>query len=332
MLKGLLALAATAALALAGPAYAAPAADANMFAGKTITYIVSTGPGGGYDTYGRLTARYMQKYLPGSRFVVKNVPGAGHIVGANTISAARPDGLTIGTFNTGLVYDQLLKRPGVRFDLTKMSWIGKASNDTRAVMVSKKSTYKSFDEILQAKAPVKFAASGIGSAAYIETRILQDALHVPIQIVPGYNGNEAELAMLRNEVAAEIGTANSLEQFVANGNGYFALTISETADLPTVPKATAYAKDDRSKKLVALVSTLSHIGRLTVGPPGIPPATLAVLRQALTSALKDQEFLAEAKKLDLPIVPADGAQVDNLIKQILNQSPETIAYLNHAAS
>ncbi len=80
------------------------------FRGKTITYIVATGPGGGYDTYGRLISRYMQKYLPGSRVVVRNVPGAGHIVGANTIYAAKPDGLTIGMFNTGLIYNQLLKR------------------------------------------------------------------------------------------------------------------------------------------------------------------------------------------------------------------------------
>src|SRR5487761_1058948 len=109
------------------------AADTNMFRGKTITYIVATGPGGTYDTYGRLLAHFLQKYLPGSHILVKNIPGAGHIVGANTLYAARPDGLTIGTFNTGLIYDQLLKRPGVLFDLTKFSWIGKAANDTRAL-------------------------------------------------------------------------------------------------------------------------------------------------------------------------------------------------------
>src|SRR6516162_9342568 len=101
------------------------AATADYFKGKTITYIVATSPGGGYDTYGRLIARYMQKYLPGSRIIVKNVPGAGNIIGANEIYAARADGLTIGMFNTGLIYDQLIARKGVMFDLTKFSWIGK---------------------------------------------------------------------------------------------------------------------------------------------------------------------------------------------------------------
>src|SRR6185295_11716300 len=114
-------------------------------------------PGGGYDTYGRLIARYMQRHLPGSRIVVKNVPGAGNIIGANTIYAAKPDGLTIGMFNTGLIYDQLIKRNGVQFDLAKFSWIGKAATEARALLISSKSGFKSFDDMLKAKAPIKFA-------------------------------------------------------------------------------------------------------------------------------------------------------------------------------
>ena len=73
----------------------------------------------------------MQKYLPGSTFMVKNMPGAGHLVGANATYAAKADGLTIGTFNTGLIYAQVIKHDGAKFDLSKMSWIGKATTDPR---------------------------------------------------------------------------------------------------------------------------------------------------------------------------------------------------------
>src|SRR3954464_3462281 len=83
-------------LGLASAAFAQSEAD--FFKGKTVNYIIATAPGGGYDYYGRLVAEYMQKHLPGSTFVVRNVPGAGHIVGANTIYASKADGLTIGTF------------------------------------------------------------------------------------------------------------------------------------------------------------------------------------------------------------------------------------------
>src|SRR6185503_1916355 len=121
MLKRWLAVLAGA-LMFSAPAFAA---NSDMFRGKTITYIVSTTPGGGYDTYSRLIVRHLQKYLPGSRILVKNVPGAGNVIGANQIYTARPDGTTIGMFNTGLIYDQLIRNRGLMFDLSKFSWVGK---------------------------------------------------------------------------------------------------------------------------------------------------------------------------------------------------------------
>src|ERR1700761_4089355 len=120
----------------------------DFFKGKTITYIVATSPGGGYDTYGPLVARYMNKYLPDSKIMVRNVPGAGHVIGANTIYAAKPDGLTIGTFNTGLIYLQLLHESGVRFDLAKMSWVGKAASDPRVLVLSKSSGIKDVRQLM----------------------------------------------------------------------------------------------------------------------------------------------------------------------------------------
>ena len=329
MLKRLLASALGAALLLSG---SAQAADMNLFRGKTITYIVATGPGGGYDSYGRLIARYLQKYLPGSRVVVRNVPGAGHIVGANTIYAAKPDGLTIGMFNTGLIYDQLIKRQGVLFDLAKFSWIGKAADDMRVLMISKSSNLKSIDDVIKSKTPIKFAAAGVGSAAYNDTKILADALHLNVQIVPGFSGNEGEMSMLRNEVVAEVGTAESMEQFVKQGHGFFALALSgDPSALPGVPRAAQYVKDDHGKRLLALVEALSEIGRLTAGPPGIPANILAAEREALNAAMKDPQLLAEAKKLELQIDAAPGEVVETRIKAALNQPPETVAALKTAA-
>jgi tripartite-type tricarboxylate transporter receptor subunit TctC len=330
MLKRLLATMTGAALLWSASALAA--ADMGQFRGKTITYIVSTSPGGGYDTYGRLISRYLQKYLTGSRVVVRNVPGAGHIVGANTIYAAKPDGLTIGMFNTGLIYDQLIKRQGVLFDLAKFSWIGKAADDTRVLMVSKSSPYKTIGDILKVKAPIKFAAAGVGSAAYNDARILADALHLNVQIVPGFTGNEGEMSMLRNEVVAEVGTAESMEQFVKQGHGFFALALSgDPKALPGIPRARDYVKDERGKRLLTLVETLSEIGRLTAGPPGMPAGVVAAEREALNAAMKDPALIAEAKKLDLDLDPASGEVVEARIKAALNQPPETIAALKSAA-
>src|SRR6185503_16638999 len=128
--------------------------NADYFKGKTVTYIVATAAGGGYDLYGRLVSEYMQRYLPGSTFVVRNMPGAGHLIGANAIYASRPDGLTIGTFNTGLIYNQLVGLPGVRFDLTKMSWVGKAGTEPRAMVISQQSPIKTLAELRESRQPL----------------------------------------------------------------------------------------------------------------------------------------------------------------------------------
>ena len=308
------------------------AASSDLFKGRTITYIVATSPGGGYDTYGRLIARFLQKYLTGSRILVRNVPGAGNIIGANTIYASRPDGLTIGMFNTGLIYDQLIHRGGVQFDLTKFSWLGKAASEPRVLMISNKSGFKSFDDMLKAKEPIKFAASGIGAASYNDTRILADAVHLNVQIVNGFTGNEGEMSMLRGEVVAEVGSVDALEQFVAAGHGYWGLALSGDAKaLPGVPRASQYVKDERGKTLLNLLGALSELGRLTAGPPGIPANVLGAEREALTAVMNDSEFLANAKKLNLPIDYLPGDVVEARMKAALNQAPETIAALKSVA-
>ena len=330
MPKRWLALAAGVSLLFAGSA--SFAAAPNYFAGKTITYIVATSPGGGYDTYGRLIARYMQKYLPGSRIVVKNVPGAGNIIGANTIYASKADGLTIGMFNTGLIYDQLIARKGVMFDLKKFSWIGKASFETRGVLLSRASGLKSFDDMVKSRTPVKFATSGIGAASYFDTRILADALGLNIQLINNFTGNEGEMSMMRGEVAGQVGTIDSFDQFVKTGNGYIALALSgNERELPGVPRVDRYIKDDKGKKLIALLQGLSEMGRLTAGPPNITPEALAAERAAFVQTMKDPEFLNEAKKLQLPIDYLPGDVVATKMQTILNQPPETVAALKRAA-
>jgi tripartite-type tricarboxylate transporter receptor subunit TctC len=318
-----------AALCFSGPVWAA---DSTLFNGKTVTYIVAVGPGGGYDTYGRLVARYMQKHLPGSRFIVRNVPGAGHIVGANTLYASRPDGLTIGTFNTGLIYDQLMQREGVLFDLKKFGWIGKAAADSRALLIASNSGFRSFEDLRRSKTPVKFAASGVGAADYVETRIIADALHINAQIIPGFTGNAGEMSMLRQEVVAKISTLDAMEDFIKAKHGFWALSLTDDASvLPGVPRAMSFAKDDRMRRLLTLVETLSEMGRLTAGPPGMPRNILDAERRAYDAAVKDPEFLAEAKKLQLPVSPASGEAVEAKIMQALAQPPETVTLLKAAA-
>jgi tripartite-type tricarboxylate transporter receptor subunit TctC len=301
---------------------------AEFFKGKTVTYIVSTGPGGGYDLYGRLVAEYMQKYLPGSTFVVKNVPGAGHIIGANTIFASKPDGLTIGTFVTGLIYNQLIQAEGVKFDLTRMSWIGKAASEPRVIVIATQTPIHSFAELLKQKEILKFASSGIGSSSYVEITSLTNILKLPVRVLTGYNGNEDQLAMRRGETNGALGSRSSLEQFVKNGYGRFVAQIGGKEK--DVPQLRDLIKDPDGQAMVALIQSQGDIARLTAGPPDIPADRLQALRNAYKQAMEDKELQAKAEKLERPVDPAYGDDVLALIKEALNQKPESVAVLRAA--
>lgn len=316
-------------LFLAGSVCAAPA-DLDFYKGKLVTYIVATKPGGGYDAYARLIGRYLQKHLPGSTVIVKNIPGAGHIIGANETYLSKPDGLTIGTFNTGLIYSQIVGQEGIKFDLTKFSWIGKASSETRVLLAGLKTPYHSIKDILDAKVPIKMPASGVGSQDYNETTILAVALPAKFQVIPGYSGNEGEMAILRGECQAVIGSYTGLETFIKSKESQVLLRFgseNKIAGLENVPHITDVAVSAKGKALINLVNNIDKIGRLTAAPAGVPAGRLQVLREAYKQAVTDPALLKDAKKIGLDFDPAYGADVQRMVSEAVHQPDENIKML-----
>jgi putative tricarboxylic transport membrane protein len=304
--------------------------DLAFFNGKTVTYIVATSTGGGYDAYARAIAPYVQKYLPGSTVIVKNVPGAGHIIGANEDYAAKPDGLTIATFNTALIYSQIVGAQGIQFDLSKFTWIAKLASDNRVLLVGAKTPFQTFDDALKASqtTPIVLSSAGVSSASNIDALLLQRATGLKVKMIAGYTGNDSELAILRGEVQGEVGSYSSLESYVTNGDGRILLQIGMKKDpsLPNVPLLSDIVTPDK-KAIADLILTDASLGRLVAAPPGVPEARRQALIQAFQKATADPDFLAVAKKEKIPIDPAFGDDVGNLIKSALNQSPTDLADL-----
>src|ERR687892_1994789 len=135
-------------LAMLAALAVAPAVQAQYYAGKTVTIVVGYKTGGGYDATARLLARHLPKHLPGKpTVIVQNMPGANSIIAANHMyNVAKPDGLTIGTFNRNLPIAQLTKVEGVKFDITKFQWVGSAANESTILAIRTDLPYKTFDE------------------------------------------------------------------------------------------------------------------------------------------------------------------------------------------
>jgi Tripartite tricarboxylate transporter family receptor len=297
--------------------------DASYFRHKTIDYIVATSAGGSYNFYGRLIARHMSEYLPGSHIVVRNVPGANHGTGAETIYRAAPDGLTIGSFSPALIYSQLVGR--TQFDLDSMSWIGNAGADSRILVVSVNSPIRTIADLHQPGDTFYFGVSRVGSVNYNETRILQDVLDFNAQIIIGYKSNDDERALQDHSIDAVFGPRSLYQPFVDKGFGKAIFQIG--GERNGVPHLVDLLKDGNGdvRDVIALMQSQANLAHLTAGPPGIPMQRLALLRAAYLKAVTDPRAKMEAAAAGYDLTSyAVGDDVANAVSHALDQSPKTI--------
>ena len=303
---------------------------ADFYNGKSLTMVVATGPGGGYDTYARLISKHLDAHLPGVTVVVRNVPGAGHIIGANMIYGAKPDGLTIGTFSTGLMYAQIVDQKGLRFDLAKMSWIGKASTDPRVLVTGTNSAYKTFQDIKGSKEEVKLGASGVGGNNYNESLMVGRTFKLPVKVIPGYTGSDNNMGVMRGEIDGFFSGFSSVEPLVKAGRAQYIMQFGN--DIPDVPNALNLADNDDARAVARLLNSQSELGRLTAGPPDIPADRLSALRKAYRGVMESKDFLAEARKLEVPIVPMYGDEIRDRVVEALAQPPAVRELLKEITS
>ena len=300
----------------------------SFYKDKVIRIVVATAAGGGYDLYTRTMARHLRKYIPGEpTIVVENMPGAGHLIGANYVyKVAKPDGLTIGHFIGSLFLQQLLGKPGVEFDALKFNFIGVPAQDSYMIGLSKTTGITSMEQWLASKRILKIGGIGAGSATDDIPKVLAATIGLPLQVVAGYKGtSEVRLAFNSGEIE---GICNAWESFKSTWRkemdaNEVALVLqaipTRHPDVPNVPLAIDYAKTDEAKRMIrSVIHTIAPTVRPYVLPPGTPKDRVEMLRRAFMSTMKDQEFLAEAAKAKLDINPLDGATLETNVREVFN--------------
>ena len=315
-------------------------AQPNFYSGKTVTVVVGSAPGGLYDLWARLFARTMGKYIPGNpTMLVQNMPGGGSIVAANYLyGIAKPDGLTIGMFQTHLYLEQLVGRPEVKFDVRRFNWLGSQEKGQMMLYIRADSPYKSIDDVIKAKEPPKCGGSGTADQSALLTTLLEETIGAKFIRVLGYKGGgEVDLAMERGEVicrATRITVHFSREPFLSWEKKGFDRHLIQAGkkrdqrlpDLPTIYELMdKYKTSEVGRRLTQIFLAGDELGRPMVAPPGVAADRVKVLREAYAKALKDSDLIAEVERQRLDMEPSSGEEIQSLIEDLMEQKGEVIA-------
>ena len=312
----------------AAPAAAQPATD--FYKGRTIELYIGYSAGGGYDVYARLLARHMGRHIPGNPNIVpKNMEGAGSLRAVNWLYNIGPkDGTAFATFGRGAPFDPLLGVKAAQFDGTRFSWVGSMNDEVSVCVGWKGSGVTSVADLLTKELVV----GGTGPSADTDQfpKVMNGALGTKMKVISGYpGGNDINLAMQRGEVKGRCGWSWS-SVIATHGDWYrnkditvlLQLALHKHADLPDVPLVMDLAKTEEQTKILKLVFVRQALGRPFAAPPGVPADRLAILRKAFMDTMVDKEFLVEADKAQLEITPVAGEEIQRLVKEAYDVTPQ----------
>lgn len=317
---------AVAALQFALAATPANANETDFYAGKTMTFIVGTSVGGGYDLYMRLLAEYMPRHIPGQpKVIVQNMSNASGRGAANHIYVQAPkDGTVLGMCSAGIVLAEALDPSQVRYRSKDFGWVGTMTTMTDVLAVFKTTGVETIEDAK--KTPVILGAMGKDSALRLQPALVNALLGTKFKIVGGYaGGNEVNLAMDRGEVHGRTNQWDSWEaqrpQWIAEHKLSYLLQIGpKLPELGNTPAFSEVVKDPQQKSLVDLLEVLQWVGRAAYTTPGVPEARLSVLRRAFDETMKDPDYIARVESLKLDRYTRSGEETQAYITKVMSNS------------
>jgi tripartite-type tricarboxylate transporter receptor subunit TctC len=308
---------------------------------KQVTLIISSAAGGGTDAYGRLTSKFLEKYLPGSpTVVVKNIPGAEGVTALNymTQQVAADGGTVVATANT--TADPLnFRKPQSQYNPADFVVVGGAGRGGEVLMIKKDAKARLYDK--SAAPAVMGSLGGIPRSGMQMTAWGIEALGWNAKWVIGYRGtNELTLALERGEIDMT-STANLflIQRLIATGNFEILCqsgTLKDGAlvgrpefgDAPVFTKLIeGKIKDPLSAKAFEYWSTIAVTDKWLALPPKTPRAITDAYREAYAKSTADPEFTENGKKISDDFVPFTATDVEILIKRLGSLPPEATEYM-----
>jgi tripartite-type tricarboxylate transporter receptor subunit TctC len=290
-----------------------------------ITLSAPSSAGGGYDTYTRLLARHIAKFIPGApTIIVEDIPAGGGMTIANMIYNTAPkDGTFIGLVRGPVIQEGILGNREVFFDARKFAWIGNMDASFHETCIVWAATgIKSMSDAYSRQIIVGSSGSGANSSLF--PTVYNQLLGTKFKIIPGYPGTPQRLlAMERGELDGACGISTSdIRSFLDQAYRQRKILLLVQAGVekdpafPDIPNILDEAKTPEVREALLFLLEGLELGRAFACAPETPADRVALLRGAFDKAMNDPDLIEEAQKMRLDIAAATGgtcaAVVDRL--------------------
>jgi len=322
-------------LMLAGPALGQSVEQ--FYRGKTMTILIAGTPGGGFDSYSRLLAQHLPRFLPGNpTMVARNMAGAGGLTLANHLFANEVRDGTVIAYVGPIAMQPLLDPDSAqnKFDPTKFTWIGSMAASQNLLIAWHTAPVQKADDLFTTQMIV--AGTGAASNTDFYPKVINDVLGTKFKLLTGFPGTRETLkAIEQGEAHGRFTSWDSLKSTSRQWIDTKQINIimqnatvrhPELPDIPTVLElAEAHGKKDAIPTLKFLLAS-DKMGRPIAAPPGIPADRAKALRDAFAKMVVDKDYLADARKERLePDLPLNGEQVEETIREIYKTPKDIVA-------
>lgn len=301
--------------------------DDRPLEGESITWEVGFSPGGGYDSYSRMLAPYLEEELGAADVTVENVEGAGGLLSLNQVFAGPPDGTRLTIVNgAGVLGSVLSGAEGIEFELDEFQWIGRIAGEPRLMTINADLPYESIDDLVGFDGDFSFAATGVGGGAYNTAALMIEALEMEnARIVAGFDGSEeGNVAVTAGEVDANTNTEGTAMGNVEAGDHRPMVVIGEERidEIPDVPTLNEVdLPGEEADAIAAGLIANTEAGRLLALPAATEQQYVDEYRRAFEALVENEELLEEAEQKDLPLAWRDHEQVMDIINNALDAPP-----------
>jgi tripartite-type tricarboxylate transporter receptor subunit TctC len=281
---------------------ASPAAFAQDFPTKQVTFVVPFSPGGTNDTVGRFLAEQLGKVWKQTA-VVENHPGAGSAIGTAHVTQAKPDGHTL-LINSGSLTTSAAIQKNLPFDPIKdLQPIAMASVGDLIILTGKREaipTLKDLESTAKAK-KLFYGTPGLGTLSHLSSELMNDAMGIDMEAVHYPGGGDVIPDLGGGRLDVYICSVNDARK----GVGTPVAVMSET-------RAKAYPDLPTTVEL-GYPDALANIWIGVFGPANLPKDVADKINRDVVAVMKTSEA---AKFLEAQASAASDMSVDQFTSHV----------------